>query len=377
MMTYVKEHERAFLYRWGDFVRYLKSGRHFTPRTLGYTVEILDTHRPFTTGRNLEFYLKDECLKDEVTVLEVEDGEIALRFADGRFQDVFTTGKYGYWNIAVKQEFVRIKLDRGEVGDELKSALREHAALRPYLYRFDVAGHEKGLLLRDGVLERILEPGTYRFWKGGSEFRVLAVDTRLKQIDMTGQEVMTKDQVALRLNFVVHYRITDPVTAGTKIEHYEQQLYILAQLTLREYVGSLELEELLRNKEEIGRFVLHRLKDRESEMGAEFRHAGIKDVILPGDIREILNLVLTAQKKAQANIITRREETASTRSLLNTARLMDENPTLYRLKELEFLERVAERVGHISLNGGEGLLENLNALLARQRSGRSPPGERG
>lgn len=93
-------------------------------------------------------------------------------------------------------------------------------------------------------------------------------------------------------------------------------------------------------------------------------YAGVKDVILPGEIKDILNTVLVAEKQAQANLILRREETASTRSLLNTAKLMDENQTLYRLKELEFLEKICEKVGNVSLLGGGTLLEQLNSLLS-------------
>ena len=98
----------------------------------------------------------------------------------------------------------------------------------------------------------------------------------------------------------------------------------------------------------------------------EFLSSGLKDIILPGDIKDILNTVLLAEKKAQANLITRREETASTRSLLNTAKLLDENQTLFRLKELEFLEKICEKIGTISLTGGGSLLEQLNALLKPQ-----------
>jgi shikimate kinase len=93
----------------------------------------------------------------------------------------------------------------------------------------------------------------------------------------------------------------------------------------------------------------------------------VKDIILPGDIKDILNTVLLAEKKALANTITRREETASTRSLLNTAKLMDENETLFRLKELEFLEKICEKIGTISLTGGGNLLEKLNLLLGDKK----------
>jgi regulator of protease activity HflC (stomatin/prohibitin superfamily) len=104
-------------------------------------------------------------------------------------------------------------------------------------------------------------------------------------------------------------------------------------------------------------------KDKEETFGCEFLDAGLKDIILPGDIKEILNTILIAEKKALANIITRREETASTRSLLNTAKLMDENATLFKLKELEYLERIAEKVGNISLSSSGGILEQLHEIV--------------
>ena len=91
--------------------------------------------------------------------------------------------------------------------------------------------------------------------------------------------------------------------------------------------------------------------------------AGIKDIILPGEIRAIMNTVLVAEKTAQANVITRREEVASTRSLLNTARLMEENQTLYKLKELEYLQKICENVGSISVTGGGDLLAQLTKIL--------------
>lgn len=179
---------------------------------------------------------------------------------------------------------------------------------------------------------------------------------------MTGQEMMTEDKVTLRLNFVCQYKIINPLRA-LEIKALEDQIYILLQLILREYVGTLKLDDLLRMKQEIAAFVLSRLNEKSEDYGVKFFAAGVKDIILPGDIKEILNTVLLAEKKAQANLITRREETASTRSLLNTAKLMDENQTLFRLKELEFLEKICEKIGTISLTGRDNLLEQLNSLV--------------
>lgn len=138
-------------------------------------------------------------------------------------------------------------------------------------------------------------------------------------------------------------------------------------MALRDYVGKYKLDEILENKDEMSRFVFERLKAREAELFAEIRDAGVKDIILPGEIRNIMNTVLIAEKKAQANVITRREEVAPTRSLLNTAKLMDENRTLYKLKELEYVERISENVGNITLNGSGDMLSQLLGMLGSKK----------
>jgi len=133
--------------------------------------------------------------------------------------------------------------------------------------------------------------------------------------------------------------------------------------TLSEYVGKYKLDEILENKDKISDYVFSKLKEKESELFVEIIDAGVKDIILPGEIRAIMNTVLIAEKRAQANVITRREEVASTRSLLNTAKLMDENQTLYKLKELEYVERICENVGNINLNGNTDVLTQLTGIL--------------
>jgi len=96
------------------------------------------------------------------------------------------------------------------------------------------------------------------------------------------------------------------------------------------------------------------------------KSVGVKDVILPGDMKDILNQVVQAEKAAQANIIKRREETAATRALLNTARLMEENPVLLRLKELEALEKITEKVDKLTVFGGlDGVLQDMVKINVR------------
>jgi len=93
-------------------------------------------------------------------------------------------------------------------------------------------------------------------------------------------------------------------------------------------------------------------------IGIEVTAIELKDVILPGEMRDILNQVVAAEKQAEANVIRRREETNATRSLLNTAKVMAENPVMLRLKELEALETIAGKVERLTIHNGTGGLMN-------------------
>ena len=207
-----------------------------------------------------------------------------------------------------------------------------------------------------------LEAGTYYYWVYSRDVLCRIVDLKVKPLEISGQEVLTADKVGIRLNVICNYRITEPEELVKKVEGVSSQLYTCAQLVIREYVGRYRLDELLAQKEEIGRYILEKMREQQKGLCVEVISGGIKDIILPGEIRSIMNTVLVAEKKAQANVIMRREEVASTRSLLNTAKLMDENKTLFKLKEMEYLERICDKVGSISLNGGKNVLEQLAEL---------------
>jgi regulator of protease activity HflC (stomatin/prohibitin superfamily) len=136
------------------------------------------------------------------------------------------------------------------------------------------------------------------------------------------------------------------------------------QLKLRAFVGNYTLDELLDQKENIANAVFENIKDSVETLGVKVLSCGIRDVILTGEMKEIMNQVLIAQKKAQANIITRREETASTRSLLNTAKLMEENEMLFKLKEMEYVEKIAEKIGEITVAGNGGVVKQLKDIFS-------------
>jgi len=182
---------------------------------------------------------------------------------------------------------------------------------------------------------------------------------RLQTMEVAGQEILTRDKVSLRVNLTALWQVTDAVKARATVSNFVDYLYKELQFALREAVGTRTLDELLADKGAIDREVALATAELAAS-GLVVRSVGVKDIILPGEMKTILNQVVEAEKVAQANLIRRREETAATRSLLNTARLMEENPTLMRLKELESLERIAEKVDKITVYDGlQGVMQNM------------------
>jgi regulator of protease activity HflC (stomatin/prohibitin superfamily) len=193
--------------------------------------------------------------------------------------------------------------------------------------------------------------------------QVLQVDLRERSADVTGQEIMTADKVTLRLNALVTFKVADPVKAVVEVEDHAQALHRQAQLALRAVVGTRELDALLADKDGVARELHDMVRSRAASFGLEVTGLGIRDVILPGEMKEILNRVTTARKAAEAALITRREETAAIRSQANTARVFEANPTLMRLRELEVLEKVAEKANLSVVLGDGGLADRVVKLL--------------
>ena len=369
MRIIVKKDERVLVYKDGDYSRVLKSGKHWVAPFVGISLEYYDVNERFTPFKNLNVYISDAQLLEELEVVEVADSEVALRYADGHFVEVLQPGKYAFWKVLVKHKFVFVDFSSPEVPKGISKAVLMLPAVMKIRQVAEVASYEQALLIFNGEFVRVLSPGVYYFWNGPTKVTVQKVDMRQLQLDISGQEIMTRDKVTLRINFVVHYKIRDPQKAVIEINDYKGQLYVLTQLILREYVGMFTLEELLEKKEEIGKFVLDKVGEQSRQMGLTFIFAGVKDIILPGDMKAILTQVIEAEKRAQANIITRREETASTRSLLNTAKLMENNPVLLRLKELEYIENIASKIETLSISGSAPIVEQLGQLFSATQKG--------
>lgn len=365
MRFIVGEQERGFLFKKGQFVKMLNPGSHsFWFGEYFMTVQKALLARPLHevfSPALLAVFRKDVEFSAQTVTQDVPDGKLALHYVDGRLQNALPAGFYTFWNVAEKHTFTLMDITEPEVKD-LPLLICQKLHAQKWLVKLSVGETQKGILLFNQQFQRLLEPGEYYFWNTATKPEVVLMETRRQELALNGQEILTKDKVELRMNFVCSYRITDCLKAYQEIADVKSQFYIAVQLVLRDYAAGLTLDELLTQRSSIQEKLLELIRPKAEVLYIEVADAGIKDIILPGDMREIMNTVLLAEKRAQANVITRREEVASTRSLLNTAKLMDENKTLYKLKELEYLEKICENVGNISVSGGD-LLEHLRAII--------------
>ena len=366
MSIIIDEGHRGFLFKNGIFVKMLGSGKYgnlFGKKDIR-TVAIGDG-RIEVPDIDVQIFERDADFTSQTIRTEAKSGELTLHFVNGAYYERLSAGIHYFWNINREHTFVRVDLAQPEFPADFPSYLYSYAVFSPYVVKVEVSEKQKALLFYDKKFVKLLDAGTYYFVKGSVKVEVETVEACLQQQDIVGQEILTADKIALRINCTCSYRITDFVKVKTATDDYRTQLHTAVQLALRDFVGERRLDEILAAKNEMSAYLLSRLQSKGAELYLNIEEAAVKDLILPGEIRDIMNTVLVAEKRAQANVITRREEVASTRSLLNTAKLMEENETLYKLKELEYVERICEKVGNINLNGGGDLLSQLTAVLGR------------
>ena len=353
----------GLVFRKGNFLKVLTEGKHWV--RWGDEVQRFSLNIPFTAPCELNILLENERLAAMLKVVLVKDNELGLVYKEGIFQKVLTAGRYAYWKGIVNYDFPIFDLNELAVPVSIDKNILSKTVLYPYIRVHVVEAYEAGLLFVEGEFERKLSAGTYYFWKNDKAITVLKTDLRAQQVELSGQEILTKDKAALRINFFGQYQVVDVEKALVDTNNFAKQLYILLQLVLREYIGTLTLDEILAKKETASHYVLKAITEKAADLGVKVTDCGIRDIILPGEIKDIMNQVLVAEKRAQANIITRREETASTRSLLNTAKLMEDNEMLFKLKEMEYVEKIAEKINTISVSGGGQIVEQLKAIFTR------------
>jgi regulator of protease activity HflC (stomatin/prohibitin superfamily) len=360
----VGKYERGLLFRGRDFVGVLQPGRYvaFDP-FLRRKVVLEDVTEPMLDTEELDVIVASGALRDEAVVVDLKDGERALVFYDGRLEKVLAPGLYAFWTVLKDVRVEVVDARNARVSHNALAKLLTLPGSGALLELVDVDAGSVGLFYLNGVYRETLSPGRYAFWKGEGRVEVRRTELREQMVDIVGQDIMTSDKVTLRLNAVVTYSVKDPTKAVEGSADYVQAIYRESQLALRAVVGTRTLDSILDEKDAVACELEEIVRPRLSALGCALGVIGIRDVILPGEMRELLNKVTEARKAAEANLIVRREETAAIRSQLNTARLLESSPTLMRLRELEVLEKVTAKAQLNVVLGGEGLADKVVKLL--------------
>jgi regulator of protease activity HflC (stomatin/prohibitin superfamily) len=294
--------------------------------------------------------------------------ERGILYRDGKPRVFLRPGTHRYWTVDPSVRLEVLSLDNA-----VPDLTTELAAVLPSDEYLDaiVREYERGLHYVQGRLAGTLAPGRYRFWSNReARVEVQLVDMRRVQIAIVGQELMTRDKVTLRLSMTVEYAVEDPALATHAVASAKDGVYSLVQLAAREYLSGVTLDQLLEGRDAMTRFLEQHGIPEARKFSVRIERVGVKDVVLPGEMKTLLNRVIEAEKEAAANVILRREETAATRSLANTAHVMAEQPVLLRLKELESLKEIASRIQEVRVVvGADGLKTLLPAgLLGESKS---------
>ena len=356
----VRKDQLALLSRNGDYYKVLHAGEHLlpwlnTPEVLLITLD--GSEVPDVLADYLRRFQPD-WVEKYCVVADLSETEAGALYMDGILQEILPPStRRLYWRVEDDLTLVRMNTQQVQVQTEVMNAVlqpRRKGAVkgRDAILTVQVPAWHVGVLKIDGETQALLPPGLTAYWKINHLVDAEVVDTRLQVLEVSGQEILTKDKVNLRINLAANWRYSDVLLAFSQLTKPIDHLYRELQFALREAVGTRTLDELLEDKQVIDDVVSEQVKSRMLPFGMEIASLGVKDIVLPGDMKNILAQLVEAEKSAQANVIRRREETAATRSLLNTAKVMENNPVALRLKELETLERVAERIDNISVFGG-------------------------
>ncbi|HSR69878.1 MAG TPA: slipin family protein [Acidobacteriota bacterium] len=361
----IRQHEMGLRFRYGNFDRLLKPGAYWNfGALLGISrIEVVNRLQTRFQHELLDLIARHEGVEEDLLVVRLAERERALLWNEGRLMSILGRGLHAFW----RQPY-ELKVETFQVDDfwfrhpKLESIVAAPGS-DAFLGSIQVESNQRGLVFRDGRLLEPLEAGLHVYWKQTGRVRSEVVDLREQVAEVAGQEIMTSDKVTLRVNLVVAYQVTDPLKAATVVSDYREALYREAQLALRAAVGTRKIDALLADKESVGGEVRKALSRRAESFGVAVRTVGLRDIILPGEMKTILNQVIEAQKQAEANLVRRREETAAARSQANTAKLLSSNPLLVRMKELESLQEILAGAKTTFILGKGDLSGQIQSLL--------------
>lgn len=280
-------------------------------------------------------------------VLVERDGLVTHTLGPGRYRIWASDREVALRRVDITAEPVALPADdrvTGAVGWVEKTASASHAVV----------------LERDGQPIRELPRGRYRVWTGGP-WSLEDLPRGLAPVELAIQDLVTGDQVPVRVKSAGTVRVRDACTVLTERRGHEL-VYAAIHLALRDVVSGKTFDELMADRGLLSDGLLEAARKRLPDVGLELVEAHVKDVILSAEVKALVNKVTFARKEAEALAITRREEVAATRQLANTAKLLEKSPVLLRLKELEAMGQVVQRVDKLVVVGGVGELARQVSL---------------
>lgn len=216
---------------------------------------------------------------------------------------------------------------------------------------FNVPEGYVGLVYSKGKFLKVLGAGQHVHW--GLKVRIAHADIRKTCVVVPGQDVLTADNVSLKLSVLVTYQVTDAAKAAHETQNWLGDIYNASQLALRATVGAVTIESLLTQRLELGAQLLARVQPEGVKIGVNVLGVEVKDVMLPADIKRAFSEVLKAKHEGQAALERARGESASLRNLANAARLLDGNPALMNLRLMQSLS-AAQNAGNTLVLGMPG-----------------------
>ena len=284
MFQTIQSDERGVMYKNGAYAGLLMPGKHFTFND----IEVFKLGHYFRSDQNIKILLENKDLEEQLISFEVKDDQVAIYTIDGNFSSVVSrSGTYAVWKGPWKQEILIYDISEPFIEDKQVLKWCRKGLLSNETNMQVLPSGVKGMLYVDQKPVKIVEPGTYFVWRGSKPAHIVSVDGRQQVMELSGQELISKDKIMLRINFAATYQITDIEKALHNSSNYTSQIYNIMQLALRAYIGGYSLEDIFNKKDEISGAVLTNAKEACEAIGIKLISAGIKDIILPGEIKDI------------------------------------------------------------------------------------------
>ncbi|GAP62744.1 hypothetical protein ARMA_1167 [Ardenticatena maritima] len=202
-----------------------------------------------------------------------------------------------------------------------------------------VQEYERGVIFRLGRVVGARGPGL--FFIIPILEKMVKVDLRVVTLDVPSQEAITKDNVTVRINAVAYFRVLDPVKAVVEVENYLKATSQIAQTTLRNVIGQVELDELLAEREAINHRLQQIIDEATEPWGIKVSIVEVKDVELPDVMKRAMARQAEAEREKRAKIIHAEGELQAARQLAEAARTMSEQPAALQLRYLQTLTEIA------------------------------------